>query len=190
MYLGYFAAEITLHRCIIRSLQSSNSDPYVVHICRSAAKTRLISAMDFVNRLRPENLDAFWYFPSRVSFALIGAFGSLLLATAPCQEEVEFYRTRLGEYRWTLGINSRTAPFLNFAVESLDASEALLQNLPERPSTSEVSAQILATRKAQGPSPPRDEGMSDGLPILLEEEQNSSTATSGLVSPSVSDESE
>ena len=198
MHLAYFATEITLHRCIIRSLQSSNNDSYVAHVCRSAAKTRLISAMDFVNRLRPEHLNAFWYFPSRVSFALIGTFGSLLLATAPCQEEVEFYRTRLGEYRWTLGVSSRTAPFLEFAAESLDTSETLLKNLPKRPSTTEMSEQIFDIRKAQGPSPPRDESsMSDvsptfsqGLPILVEDEQNSSTATSGLASPSASDESE
>ena len=206
MHLAYFATEITLHRCIIRSLSSSSSgtsssaaaasstatlDPYLTHICRSAAKTRLISAMDFVNRLRPDHLNAFWYFPSRVCFALIGTFGSLLLATAPAQEEVEFYRTRLGEYRWTLGVSAKTAPFLNFAVESLERSEGLLRWLPRRPSTADVVGSagvggmggmgggmgggISGSFGGQGfagfgginISPPQEEGMSS-LPIVLE----------------------
>jgi len=58
LHLAYFATEITLHRRIIRSLSHPPNvdvkptlDPYIIHICRSAAKTRLISAMDFVNRL-------------------------------------------------------------------------------------------------------------------------------------------
>ena len=168
---------------------------YVAYICRSAAKTRLISAMDFVNRLRPEHLDAFWYFPSRVSFALIGTFGSLLLATAPCQEELEFYRTRLGEYRWTLGVSSRTAPFLDFAVESLDASEAMLRNLPSRPSTVEMPLQTVHMSGTQGSSSAGDKFLSDrspmlpyGLPTL--EARNSLTTTWGLASSIASDEDE
>ena len=53
LHLAYFATEIALHRCIIRASVAPGTDSLVAHICRSAAKTRLISAMDFVNRLRP-----------------------------------------------------------------------------------------------------------------------------------------
>jgi len=72
LHLAYFATEITLHRRIIRSLSAGTNpssppspntkpalDPYIVHICRSAAKTRLISAMDFVNRLTSSHLRSF-----------------------------------------------------------------------------------------------------------------------------------
>ena len=133
LHLAYFATEITLHRCIIRSLASNSTDGYLTHICRTAAKTRLISAMDFVNRLRPDHLTSFWYFPSKVNFALVATFGSLLLATAPCQEEAEFYRARLGEYRWTLSVSAKNAGFLNFAIESLESSADLLKSLPLKP---------------------------------------------------------
>lgn len=198
LHLAYFATEITLHRCIIRSLSSNNNDTYLSHVCRSAAKTRLISAMDFVNRLRPEHLTSFWYFPSKVNFALIGTFGSLLLATAPCQEEADFYHKRLTEYRWTLTVSSKNASFLQFAVNSLDSSSNLLQSLPPKPSTSELSAQhpqIL--RLTPRLSPPQDETMADAPPTLF----SSSTAfqmgtvgglmpsegtASGLISPSTS----
>lgn len=123
LHLAYFATEITLHRQILRSLSPpTNVDPYLLHICRSAAKTRLISAMDFVNRLKPEHLQSFWYFASKVNFALIGTFGSLLWATSPSTQEAEFYKARLSEYRWTLRVSSRGADFMEYAVGVLDAS--------------------------------------------------------------------
>lgn len=89
--------------------------------------------MDFVNRLRPNHLTAFWYFPSRVNFALIATFGSLLLATAPCQEEADFYQARLAEYRWTLSVSAQSAGFLNFAIESLESVTGLLKGMPTKP---------------------------------------------------------
>jgi hypothetical protein len=207
LHLAYFATEITLHRCIIRSLSSSSADTYLSHVCRSAAKTRLISAMDFVNRLRPEHLSSFWYFPSKVNFALIATFGNLLLATAPCQEEVEFYRTRLSEYRWTLCVSCKSAKFLAFAIDSLDSSLHLLKSLPPKPSISQVSPQSMPApaRPAQGPSPPQDDVRRSATPMYLEqfpqytpamtsqpssvrafEAGRPSSTTSGLVTPSIS----
>lgn len=140
LHLAYFATEITLHRRIIRSLAATPPaalDPYITHICRSAAKTRLISAMDFVNRLTPQHLQAFWYFASKTNFALIGTFGSLLWATAPGREEAAFYRTRLEEYRWTLGVSARGAGgrrgLTVWAMGMLDLTKGLLNRLPEKP---------------------------------------------------------
>ncbi|KAK6541220.1 Fungal specific transcription factor [Orbilia ellipsospora] len=121
LHLAYFATEITLHRSIIRALSPSTS-LYLVHICRTAAKTRLISAIEFVNRLKPDQLQSFWYFASRVNFALIGTFGSLLWATSQVSIESEFYKARLDEYRWTLKVSSRGATFMDFALKALDAS--------------------------------------------------------------------
>ena len=134
-------------------------DPYIVHICRSAAKTRLISAMDFVNRLTTSHLKAFWYFASKTNFALIGTFGSLLWATAPGREEAEWYARRLGEYRWTLGVSCKGTEgqaeaekgegkgnteegelghggLTAFAMTMLDISTGMLRGLPEKPTLS------------------------------------------------------
>ncbi|KAK3401613.1 fungal-specific transcription factor domain-containing protein [Sordaria brevicollis] len=166
LHLAYFATEITLHRRIIRSIDASSSsssgstiaslsasvnsttsstagsnasniDPYIQHICRSAAKARLISAMDFVNRLTPSHLRAFWYFASKTNFALIGTFGSLLWATSPGREEADWYRRRLGEYRWTLSVSSKPGEghkgLTEFAMGMLDISTGLLKKLPEKP---------------------------------------------------------
>lgn len=145
LHLAYFATEISLHRRIIRSLDAAGGggvvDPYIQHICRSAAKARLISAMDFVNRLTPSHLRSFWYFASKTNFALIGTFGSLLWATSPGREEADWYRRRLGEYRWTLSVSSsqrgpgaaKGALLTEFAMGMLDISTGLLKTLPEKP---------------------------------------------------------
>jgi hypothetical protein len=147
--------------------------------------------MDFVNRLRPEHLRAFWYFPSQVSFALIGTFGSLLLATSPCQEELDFYKTRLGEYRWTLSVSSRNAAFLSFAVETLDGFEDLLKNLPKKPQTSEITPAMQIRAESNHQDIQEDDstsGQFDQLSLLIGLPQPISA--SGLISPSASTESE
>lgn len=124
-----------------------------MYICRSAAKTRLISAMDFVNRLKPEHLQSFWHFAAKINFTLIGTFGGLLLATAPSKEEADFYATRLREYRWTLNVSSRRADFLDYAVQMLDASRAMLANLAEKPSltNSRISNTGVPDTQARAP---------------------------------------
>lgn len=132
LHLGYFATEISIHRRIVESLDPASANPYMLYICRSAAKTRLISAMDFVNRLRPEHIDSFWYFASASNFALIGTFGSLLMATSPGKEEAEFYRNRLGELKWTLDVSARKAPWMGAALEMLNANMEMLRGLPEK----------------------------------------------------------
>ena len=150
LHLAYYATEITLHRCIVQSLDQAVSDPYLLYICRSAAKTRLISAMDFVNRLKPEHLQGFWYFASRVNFSYIGTFGSLLWATAPAQEEADFYKNRLREYRWTLSVSSKRAEFLEYAVQMLDTKRAILSSLAEKPSLLQQQQQQQSQQRQQG----------------------------------------
>ena len=145
LHLAYFATEITLHRRILRSMDTvpDTVDAYIQHICRSAAKARLISAMDFVNRLMPGHLRAFWYFASKTNFALIGTFGSLLWATSPAKEEGDWYRRRLGEYRWTLSVSSKPGEgkgLTDFAMTMLDISTGLLKKLPEKPSLSRTGS--------------------------------------------------
>ncbi|KAL2395979.1 Transcriptional activator protein DAL81 [Exophiala dermatitidis] len=125
LHLAYFATEITLHRRVIRSL-SQKTDPYLVQICRSAAKARLISAMDFFNRLKPEHLQSFWYFASKFNFALIGTFAGLCFVTSVSQEEAEFYRRRLQEYRWTLRVSNKSAEFLEIASGILESAVGAL----------------------------------------------------------------
>ena len=154
LHLAYYATEITLHRRIVHSLDPSTTDPYLIYICRSAAKTRLISAMDFVNRLKTEQLQSWWYSTSKTNFALIGTFGSLLLATSPSEQEAEFYRLRLSEYRWTLTVNAKWARFVRMALGTLEASMEMLQKMERRPSlTSSFRTFDLFMKEDQKPPP-------------------------------------
>ncbi|OXV08013.1 hypothetical protein Egran_04225 [Elaphomyces granulatus] len=189
LHLAYFATEITLHRCIVRSLQPETADNYLSHICRSAAKTRLISAMDFVNRLRPPHLKAFWPAPSRTNFALIGSFGILLQVTAPTAEEAEFYHLRLGEYRWTLSASVKNAEFLHFAIDSLDLAMGLVTNVPEKPGIEELMAG--SSRAASCRAWPislmdeREDAILDAQP-MLDAARVGSSVVSSLASPATS----
>ena len=186
LHLSYFATEITLHRCIIRSLNRDTADAYLSHICRSAAKTRLISAMDFVNRLRPAHLRSFWPSASRHNFTLIGSFGILLRVTAPTKEEGDFYRLRLCEYRWTLSVSRKNAEFLDFSLESLDNATNLDHHVPEKPNIDDLMHS--AGKPTINRPPPQVITLDDPDPVL---EAGSSSVISGLASPatSVSDES-
>ncbi|KYK55068.1 hypothetical protein DCS_07029 [Drechmeria coniospora] len=141
LHLAYFATEMTLHRQIIRSLASnaSTAEPHVHQICRNAARARLISAMEFVNRLTPSHLQSFWYFASKTNFALVATFGSLLLATSSGREEADWYRRRLREYRWTLSVSAKSrgsTALTEFAMTTLDIFKEQLKQLPEKPSMS------------------------------------------------------
>lgn len=62
LHLTYFTAEVTLHRVILSSLLRHPCDPFIVQICRDAAKERVTSAVDLVTSLKPQHLQAFWYF--------------------------------------------------------------------------------------------------------------------------------
>ncbi|KAJ5624274.1 hypothetical protein N7510_000583 [Penicillium lagena] len=187
LHLAYFATEITLHRYIVRSLSEDGTDSYLAHICRSAAKTRLISAMDFVNRLRPAHLRSFWPASARTNFSLIGSFGMLLRITAPSKEEAEFYRVRLCEYRWTLSVSHKNAEFMSFALESLDNASALDKHVPAKPGVEE----LMANSAKSAPRLPvtsvvsYDDSMMDA-DGTLGGTAASSSVMSGLASPATS----
>ncbi|KAF1832436.1 nitrogen regulatory protein OTam [Decorospora gaudefroyi] len=133
LHLGYYVAEMTLHRRIIRSL-SSVDEPQLRTICRQAAQTRLTSAMTFVQSLRPEHLQSFWYSASTYNFVLIGSFVSLLWVTSTDREEAAIYRAELDEYRWMLRLSSKSADLLQRALVSLNTSTgALVKAIPVDP---------------------------------------------------------
>ena len=124
LHLAYWATEITLHRCIARTLPFC-SDPYLVSICHSAALTRSKSAMDFVKSLKPEHWQSFWYFASEFSFGLIGVFETLVSSSVvdtghdPSESIV-----RLDQYRWSLKMASQNAAFLEKSIAMVNTASA------------------------------------------------------------------
>jgi hypothetical protein len=103
--------------------------------------------MDFVNRLKPEHLDSFWYFASATNFALINTFGNLLRATAPGEQEAGFYACRLKEYRWALGASCKRAEWLEGAVRMLDATDNLVESLKDRGGSLQNTTRMRTTHE-------------------------------------------
>ncbi|KAK9243741.1 fungal-specific transcription factor domain-containing protein [Lipomyces tetrasporus] len=123
LHLAYFATEITLHRRIIHALTPSTPKE-IVQVCRSAARVRLLAAMDFVKNLKPEHIQAFWYSSSATNFALVGTFAALLFATATEDGERKLFKTCLDEYRWSLRVSSRGFEQMSQALRKLDLAIA------------------------------------------------------------------
>lgn len=141
LHLAYFATEITLHRRIVRSL-TDKSSPMLVKICREAAKTRLLAAMDFVRNLRPEHLQAFWYSSSASNFALIGSFAALLHVTAPTPDEAQFYKNKLSDYWWVLRVSASGFEHMASAMRLLDIALCRVPQLLDDPSLGSASGQL------------------------------------------------
>ena len=132
LHLAYYAAEISLHRVLIRATIRYPCDPSMIEICRNAAKTRLLATLQFVSNLKAEHIQAVWYFPSRVNFASIGTFAALLYLSSRSLPEADYYFQLLEDYRWTLRLNSAAAPFLEFALQRLDSILSHLSRTPPK----------------------------------------------------------
>lgn len=133
----------------------------LVAICRSAAKSRLTTVMEFVRSLRAEHLQSFWYSSSEYCFAAVGTFIGLLWITASSHDEAEGYKQKLEEYRWTLRLSSKSADFLDRAIGQLTSSTGLLMKaIPDgsRPPTSNTESPLAGTAISQQEEEEDEEG--------------------------------
>jgi hypothetical protein len=106
----------------------------------------------------------------------------LLRITAPTSEEADFYRLRLCEYRWTLGVSHKNAAFMGFALQSLDNATALHKHVPAKPGIEELMA---ATKAAPPRLPTTAHGTYDEA-MMEAGTGTSSSVISGLASPATS----
>lgn len=110
--LAYFGTEICLHRKILTILdcdKSPGNTPELKRVCRDAANTRVLAAIDFVSDLKPEHINGFWYSCSSNNLSLIGSFIALLYCTSDSLEEKNTYRGYLKKY-----INILKTSLVNF----------------------------------------------------------------------------
>lgn len=112
LQLAYFATELTLHRKIITVIYNQTkvgkAPPLeLINVCRQAAKTRLLAAIEFVRDLKPEHIHSFWHSSSASNFTLIGTFASILFISSSTKEEGVFFRDQIFNYRWILKISSK-----------------------------------------------------------------------------------
>lgn len=109
--------------------------------------------MDFIQSLRPEHLQSFWYSASKYNFALVGTFISLLWVTATEKTEADGYIAKLDEYRWVLRLSSRSADFLERAISMLATSTGVLvKAIPENPDPERILDQYQLRSKTHSSS--------------------------------------
>ena len=135
LHLAYWATEITLNRCIAATLPHC-PDTHLVSICHGAATLRSKSAMEFVNRLRSEHWQSFWYFASDFNFGLIGVFEKLVSSircssssssnssSSGAVQDARESVSRLDQYRWSLKMASQSASFLEKSIGMVNTASA------------------------------------------------------------------
>ena len=126
LHLAYWATELSLHRCIIRTLDSC-ADTQLSRICQHAALIRVNSAMKCVERLKPEHWQSFWYYASEFNFGLIGLFQILLSTSFSSQHDIDVGISSLNDYTWTLKVSQKNASFLQRAITTIDLAARCLQ---------------------------------------------------------------
>ncbi|CCE65957.1 hypothetical protein TPHA_0N01760 [Tetrapisispora phaffii CBS 4417] len=124
--LSYFIVELTLHRRILTSLKG-NTAPEIVNVCRTAAKSRLVAAIDFVSGLKEEHINSFWHTSCTGGLILIATFASLLFVTSKFKEESSVFRDHLRRYIWMLKTGSKS---FDKEKNALDRIHMLLVQIP------------------------------------------------------------
>jgi hypothetical protein len=125
--LDYLATEATIHRRILIAASQTDPHPRLWEILQSAASTRLISAIEFVQGLKPQELMSFWYAATRTNLSLIGTLGIILCAAAKSPEDRSFFIEKLKAYRWALRVNYVAgAQFMKPALSLLEANMKVL----------------------------------------------------------------
>lgn len=127
LHLAYYAAEITIHRAILRAHAYADPNTELFFITRQAASARFTHALDFIKRLKQEHFQSFWHFSSSITLAIIGVFGGILSATSLDEEERKSHMDLLAEYRWILRMSSTGASVTRYGVKVLDANQQLLE---------------------------------------------------------------
>lgn len=129
LHFSYYGVVMTLLRRLIRStaLPPRCSDDRVLSSIRQIALQTAQSAISFVISLRPDHLEAFWYFTSPYLFSLLGSFTTLLLVTSLSSQEQHFWQETLNSYLWNLRMMSKSHQPMQYAVNRLEG--AILRGL-------------------------------------------------------------
>lgn len=118
LHLSHMAAELTIHRALIRTL-TPDSPSSLRSTIRTAARARLTSALNLIESFQPEHIQSFWGFAAAAQVALVGAFAGLLWATSAETDEAAGYVEQLEKLRWVLQVRAPAAPFAREALRML-----------------------------------------------------------------------
>ncbi|PLB44527.1 fungal-specific transcription factor domain-containing protein [Aspergillus steynii IBT 23096] len=118
LHLSHMAAELTLHRALLRAL-GPDTPPSLRFTIRAASRARLLSALSLVETLQPEHTQSFWGFAASAQMAMIGSFAGLLWATSVAGDEAIEYANVLERLRWALQVRGSAVPFVREALRMI-----------------------------------------------------------------------
>jgi hypothetical protein len=129
LHFSYYGVLMALLRRLIRStvLPPKCTDNRVLSEIRQLSLNTAQNAIAFVTSLRPDQLQAFWYFTTPYLFSLLGSFTTLLLVTSLSSQERTFWQETLNSYLWNLRMLSKSCEPMQYAVNRLEG--AILRGL-------------------------------------------------------------
>jgi hypothetical protein len=119
LHLSHAAAQLTIHRALLRIL-TPDDPPSLISAIRGAARARLVSAINLIGAFQLEHLQSFWGSAAAAQVTLVGALAGLLWATSANADEASEYVGHLERLRWILQVWASAIPFAREALRMLD----------------------------------------------------------------------
>jgi len=123
LHLALHATTAALHRRLLWAIQQSESevDPEFVQFIRKMLRTRAHSLVQFMSHLRPEHMEAFWFFAAGGCATILGGFLGLLRTTSVTQEESEDLQNLMKEFEWQLRMKAKMSDWASYTLTRLRA---------------------------------------------------------------------
>jgi hypothetical protein len=123
LHLALHATTAALHRRLLWAIQQSKSelDPQFVQFIRKMLRTRAHSLVQFMSHLRPEHMEAFWFFAAGGCSTILGGFLGLLRTTSITLEESEDLRNLMKEFEWQLRMKAKMSDWVSYTLTRLRA---------------------------------------------------------------------
>lgn len=137
IYISNFSAQITILRPVLRLLSKIKNQQKVVDRefmgIRDIVFNRCViifeNILRFVNELKAEHLQTFWYTSARVGFSYIVIFGYYLALISKNSTEYNRCIELLENYVWKLKINNKNAEFFLHSILWWSQLNKLLKNV-------------------------------------------------------------
>ncbi|EXJ78859.1 hypothetical protein A1O1_09261 [Capronia coronata CBS 617.96] len=120
-HLALQATAVVLHRRLLWSMHASAAgvDAQFVHFFRAAQRQRAKNLVQFVSRLRPEHMEAFWFFAAGGCGVIIGSFLGLVRVTSTTVDESEELKALMDEFEWQLRIKAKMGEWVSYTLTRL-----------------------------------------------------------------------
>ncbi|QGA12886.1 hypothetical protein EYB26_000531 [Talaromyces marneffei] len=123
LHLALHATTAALHRRLLWAIQQSKSeiDPQFTQFIRKMLRTRAHSLVQFISHLRPEHMEAFWFFAAGGCATILGGFLGLLRTTSATMEESEDLQKLMKEFEWQLRMKAKMSDWVSYTLTRLRA---------------------------------------------------------------------